>query len=123
MGTKICRIHISRGLRRGSIPHFRTQSMFSQITQYLRWGFRLCILLTQEYLHGLCRPMCMLMIVQLAAHILQQLCNLSLVSQATSSYVSPCVLNLVPNDTDIVLLEFTFNDSERSEQKFDDPTR
>lgn len=34
--------------------------------------------------------------------------------QVTSAYVSPCVLSMVPEDTDLVLVEFTFNDSVRS---------
>lgn len=31
--------------------------------------------------------------------------------QVTSAYVSPCILNMVADDADIVLIEFTFNDS------------
>lgn len=43
----------------------------------------------------------------------------------TSSYVSPCALQMVPPEADLVLLEFTFNDAERSHegQSPDDPTR
>lgn len=44
--------------------------------------------------------------------------------QVTSAYISPCVQNLVPEDTDLVLVEFTFNDSERTKSReFEDPTR
>ena len=42
--------------------------------------------------------------------------------QVTSSYTAPCVLNLVSQDADIVLLEFTFNDSQRGNHKLEDPT-
>ena len=48
----------------------------------------------------------------------------SLLAQVTSAYISPCVQNLVPEDTDLVLIEFTFNDSERTKSReFEDPTR
>ena len=48
----------------------------------------------------------------------------SLLAQVTSAYISPCVQNLVPEDTDLVIVEFTFNDSERTKSReFEDPTR
>ena len=42
--------------------------------------------------------------------------------QVTSSYTAPCVLSLVSQDADIVLIEFTFNDSQRGNHKLEDPT-
>lgn len=46
------------------------------------------------------------------------------VPAVTSAYIAPCVLNMVPEDTDLVLMEFTFNDAERSSSLgLDDPTR
>lgn len=46
------------------------------------------------------------------------------VPAVTSAYISPCVLNMVPENTDLVLMEFTFNDAERSlSLSLDDPTR
>ena len=42
----------------------------------------------------------------------------------TSAYISPCVLDMLPADVDLVFLEFTFNDAERSSSlNMDDPTR
>ena len=43
-------------------------------------------------------------------------------TQINSGYVAPCVTELVPNDTDLVLLEFTFNDSERGSMALNDTT-
>ena len=42
--------------------------------------------------------------------------------QINSGYIAPCVTELVPNDTDLVLLEFTFNDSERGSMALNDTT-
>jgi len=42
----------------------------------------------------------------------------------SSAYMAPCVQDIVPERTDIVFLEFTFNDSEMSaEGNYQDPTR
>ena len=42
----------------------------------------------------------------------------------TSAYISPCVLDMLPPVVDLVFLEFTFNDAERSSSlNMDDPTR
>ena len=43
----------------------------------------------------------------------------------TSAYISPCVLSMVPEDVDLVLLEFTLNDGEREgeDQSSADSTR
>ncbi len=40
-----------------------------------------------------------------------KLLKLRFLPQVTSAYVSPCILNMVPDDVDLVLVEFTFNDS------------
>ena len=46
------------------------------------------------------------------------------VPAVTSAYISPCVLDMLPPDVDLVFLEFTFNDAERSSSlSMDDPTR
>ena len=46
------------------------------------------------------------------------------VPAVTSAYISPCVLNMVHEETDLVILEFTFNDAERATTfDLDDPTR
>ena len=43
--------------------------------------------------------------------------------QVTSAYVSPCVLNLVPDDADLILVEFTLNDSIQNQfKRLDDLT-
>ena len=46
------------------------------------------------------------------------------VPAVTSAYIAPCVLNMVPENTDLIIMEFTFNDAERSSSLgLDDPTR
>ena len=42
----------------------------------------------------------------------------------SSAYIAPCVENLVPANTDLVIMEFSFNDYERSNSfEFDDISR
>ena len=43
----------------------------------------------------------------------------------TSAYFAPCITSLLPNSTDLVILEFTFNDSEMAlfHHQLDDRTR
>jgi len=41
--------------------------------------------------------------------------------QATSAFINPCVQDLVPQDADLIFLEFTFNDSERGTKNLEDP--
>lgn len=39
----------------------------------------------------------------------------------TSAYISPCVNDLVSEDADLVLVEFTLNDTERGSRALEDP--
>ena len=34
--------------------------------------------------------------------------------QVTSAYFSPCVLSMVDEETDLILVEFTYNDSSQT---------
>lgn len=46
------------------------------------------------------------------------------VPAVTSAYIAPCVLEMLPSDVDLILLEFTFNDSEQATAtNMADPTR